>query len=69
MEKSSKCAVYDHSICVACVNRSLNEYKVTLDSLKSRREISYLRLRGLLIRKDNEISQHCWMDLQNEKLC
>ncbi|KAL1214288.1 hypothetical protein V5N11_005170 [Cardamine amara subsp. amara] len=72
MEKSNKCAVCHHSfrasICVACVNRSLNEYKVTLDSLKSRREISYLRLSRLLIRKEKEISQHCWRDLQNEKL-
>ncbi|XP_023643880.1 uncharacterized protein LOC17895788 isoform X2 [Capsella rubella] len=72
MEKSSKCAVchnsFRASICVACVNRSLKEYKVTLDSLKSRQEVSYLRLSGLLVAKEKAISQHCWIDLQNEKL-
>ncbi|ESQ27328.1 hypothetical protein EUTSA_v10018451mg [Eutrema salsugineum] len=55
MDKSSKCAVchtlFRASICVACVNRRLNEYKIMLDSLKSRREISYLRLSGLLVTK------------------
>ncbi|XP_010428875.1 PREDICTED: uncharacterized protein LOC104713464 isoform X1 [Camelina sativa] len=72
MEKSNKCAVCLHSfrpsICVACVNRSLNEYKLKLDSLKSRREVSYLRLSGLLITKEKAISQHCWIGVQNEKL-
>uniref|UniRef100_A0A1J3ENF2 UV radiation resistance-associated gene protein n=1 Tax=Noccaea caerulescens TaxID=107243 RepID=A0A1J3ENF2_NOCCA len=72
MEKSCKCAVchnsFRASICVACVNRGLNEYKVMLDSLKSRREITYLRLSGLLVTKEKEISQNCWMELQNEKL-
>uniref|UniRef100_A0A1J3IH31 UV radiation resistance-associated gene protein n=1 Tax=Noccaea caerulescens TaxID=107243 RepID=A0A1J3IH31_NOCCA len=72
MEKSCKCAVchnsFRASICVACVNRGLNEYKVMLDSLKIRREISYLRLSGLLVTKEKESSQNCWMELQNEKL-
>lgn len=55
MERSSKCAVcyssFRASICVACVNRSLHECKTVLDSLKSRREVSYSRLSSLLVAK------------------
>nr|BAF00846.1 hypothetical protein [Arabidopsis thaliana] len=72
MEKSTKCAVcyksFRPSICVDCVNRGLNEYKVKLDSLKSLREVSYFRLSGLLVTKEKAISQRCWKELQNEKL-
>ncbi|CAN7130574.1 unnamed protein product [Brassica rapa subsp. narinosa] len=72
MERSSKCAVcyssFRASICVACVNRSLHECKTVLDSLKSRREVSYSRLSSLLVAKEREMIQQCWMDLHNEKL-
>ncbi|KAL0808059.1 PREDICTED: uncharacterized protein LOC106296921 isoform X1 [Brassica oleracea var. oleracea] len=72
MERSSKCAVcyssFRASICVACVNRSLHECKTVLDSLKSRREVSYSRLSSLLVAKERAMIQQCWMDLHNEKL-
>ncbi|KAF3563965.1 hypothetical protein DY000_02019763 [Brassica cretica] len=72
MERSSKCAVcyswFRALICIACVSRSLNECKTVLDSLKSRREVSYSRLSSLLVTKERAISQQCWMDLHNEKL-
>ncbi|CAN8234076.1 unnamed protein product [Cochlearia groenlandica] len=72
MEKASGCevchALNRASICVACVNLRLNEYKVKLDSLKNRKEISYLRLSGLLVTKEKVISQHCWIELRDEKL-
>ncbi|XP_056850646.1 uncharacterized protein LOC108827492 isoform X2 [Raphanus sativus] len=72
MERYSKCAVcyssFHASICVSCVNRSLHECKTVLDSLKSRREVSYSRLSSLLVTKERAIVQQCWMDLHNEKL-
>ncbi|XP_052189821.1 uncharacterized protein LOC127799641 isoform X2 [Diospyros lotus] len=70
--KPSSCAICENSnlasICTVCVNYRLNEYNITLKSLKSRRDLLYSRLSELLLAKGKADDQLSWRVLQNEKL-
>ncbi|XP_057973373.1 uncharacterized protein LOC131161556 [Malania oleifera] len=70
--KTSNCAICQSSnlasICANCVNYRLNDYNVSLKSLKSHRDSLYLRLSEALVAKGKADDQLSWRVLQNEKL-
>ncbi|KAE9605888.1 hypothetical protein Lal_00024722 [Lupinus albus] len=70
--KSSTCTICENlnlaSICSVCVNYRLNEYNVSLKSLKDRRDSLYSKLNEVLVLKGKEDDQNNWRVLQHEKL-
>lgn len=70
--KTSSCAICENSnlssICSGCVNYRLNEYSNNLKTLKSRRDLLYLRLSEVLVAKGKAEDHLSWRVLQHEKL-
>ncbi|KAG9451622.1 hypothetical protein H6P81_011587 [Aristolochia fimbriata] len=70
--KSSGCAICENSnlasICAGCVNCRLNDYHMSLNSLKSIRDSLYMRLNEELIAKSKADDQLNWRALHNEKV-
>ncbi|CAH9113311.1 unnamed protein product [Cuscuta epithymum] len=70
--KKSSCGICENpnlpSICTVCVNYRLNEYGMTLKSLKSKRDGLYARLSEVLVTKGKSDDQQSWRVFQNEKL-
>ncbi|KAF6175686.1 hypothetical protein GIB67_022688 [Kingdonia uniflora] len=68
----SNCAICESSnrpsICAVCVNYRLNDYTLSLKSLKGIRDSLYLRLSAELVSKSKADDQHSWQVLQKEKL-
>ncbi|XP_068638264.1 uncharacterized protein [Aristolochia californica] len=70
--KSSSCALCENSnvasICAGCVNCRLNNYSMSLKSLKSVRDSLYTRLNEELIAKSKVDDQLNWRAIHNEKI-
>ncbi|MCL7050586.1 hypothetical protein MKW94_010694 [Papaver nudicaule] len=70
--RTSTCAICESSnlasICPLCVNYRLNEYSVSLKSLKSVRNSLHIKLSAQLVAKSKADDQYSWRVLQNEKL-
>ncbi|XP_068642997.1 uncharacterized protein [Aristolochia californica] len=71
-KKSSSCDICENSnlasICAGCVNCRLNDYNMSLKSLKSVRDSLYMRLNEELIAKSKVDDQLNWRALHQEKI-